>query len=218
MSWDVSRPADADRIRISAGLIRNNFGAIFAGTVALQRLSLVSVGSFPALAGASRLYGYTNANSGQVEIQAVNTAGAIVKLTEGGRIGAIGQSAIFGALQCTSLKFDNLTPALTYGSSNLVIARGTVSSLGVISMALNMTSSQFATGKYTLTIPAGVMTSNSYQVMIQPLANSNSVFANLITKPAINALNPTVITLKIIPRTGGGEVDGAFDAMIIGGR
>lgn len=219
MTWNASRPADSDTIRISANLIRNNFQAIQAGNVGLTTITLAQQAALPGSASSARLYGYFNANSGTTELAAVNPNGApgTVRLTEGGRIGSIGQNAIFGSVQAANLTFDN---TYFYTGSLMITARGSVASNGSISMNVNMSASRTGTGKYTLTIPAGVLTVSSYQVFIQPLYNGSqdSVFVDIATKPAVNPAIATVITLEMIYRSDGSKKDSPFEVMIIGGR
>lgn len=218
MVWNASRPADSDRIRLSAGLIRDNWTAIEEGTVPYDALSLENQTlTIPPLANHNRIYGYTNVRSGQVELYSINPANQGVYLTEGGKLGSANQDAIFYTAQMSYLTYDN---SFFYTGSLMPTARISVSSNGSGSMAVNMSVTRTGTGRYTLTIPAGILTVNSYVLMCQPRynASTNSVFIDVVSKPNISAGSATVIQVEMVARSDGGKVDSPFDAVIIGGR
>lgn len=217
MVWNPSRPADSDRIRLSAGLLRDNFQAIEDGNVPYTTISLEQQASFPPLANHNRLYGYLNATSGNTELMSVNNAGQIVYLTEGGLLGASNQNGRFSSIWTSNLSFDGLYP---YSGQLMVTARGTISLSGLISSNYNLTVSKTGTGQYTLTIPAGVMNFNSYQVILTPqyLGGGNTALPYLVTKPTINPANPTLINIETRSVISGNRFDNAFEVIIVGGR
>lgn len=222
MVWNASRPADSDRIRLSASLLRDNFAAIQLGNVPYTTLTLTSQGSLPASPGQVRLYGFGSAESGQTEFTAINGAGAPVILTTGGKVGAATQEAIFSKVTTAqtftgSITFDN---SFTYTSGLMITCRATCSSGGTVTMNDNMTVTRTGVGRYTLQVPAGILTGNSYQVFLQPKYNNatDSVFIDVVSKPNINPAAQTNIPIEVIYRADGSKVDSGFDVMIIGGR
>jgi hypothetical protein len=215
MVWNASRPADSDRIRLSAGLIRDNFQAIELGNVPYDTISLQNQAMFPALAGHNRLYAYTSGVSGNIELRDVNNAGQTVLLTEGGLLGASTQNARFSSVYTGNISFDGTFP---YTGALMVNARASVSSGGSASQSVNMTASRTGTGEYLVTIPAGILTVNSYQVQVTPFYDGQNVLAGYYNKSTVNPANPTTFRVHIATRSGGNAVDNAFEVVVIGGR
>jgi hypothetical protein len=215
MVWNASRPADSDRIRLSAGLIRDNFQALELGNVPFDTISLQNQATFPALSGHNRLYGFTSPVSGKIELCDVNDAGQIVVMTENGLLGSQNQNARFASVFTTNLSFDGTFP---YTGRLMINARASVSSGGSSSMAVNMSSSRTSTGEYLITIPAGILTVNSYQVQVTPFYDSQNVLAGYYSKSTVNPANPTTFRVHIATRSGGNATDNAFEVIVIGGR
>ena len=217
MVWNAARPADSDRIRLSAELIRDNWVALESGTVPFDTISLENQVSFPALANHIRLFGYTNNASGQVELTSINPAGDRVRLTQGNKLGAVNQSAIFSSVQTGDVTFDG---TFFYTGSLMPTARAMCAANGTTSMAVNMSTTRTGTGRYTLTIPAGILRVNSYAVLGQPYFNgaSDTVILNVVSKPTVNVALPTTINIEILYRSDGTNRDAPFDVVIIGGR
>lgn len=222
MVWNASRPADSDRIRLSASLLRDNFSAIETGNVPYTTLTLTQQGSLPAAPSAVRLYGFGSGESGQTELTSINSAGVPVILTTGGKVGASTQQAVFseittGLARVQGLTFDNF---YVYTPSLMITARATSSAGGTTSMSVNMTIARTGVGRYTLQVPAGILTVDSYQVFCQPRYNgaTDSVFIDVVSKPSINPAAQTNIPIEMIYRADGSKVDSGFDVMIIGGR
>lgn len=150
MVWNASRPADSDRIRLSAGLIRDNWEAIEIGTVPYDTISLQNQAVFPPLAGHNRLYGYTNPNSGQVELFSINPASQGVLLTEGGKLGSINQNAVFANATMTSFTLG----AIPNPQAAFCTAWVTFESDGTILQSYNVSSiTKGATGFYRINLP-----------------------------------------------------------------
>lgn len=215
MVWNAARPADSDRIRLSAGLIRDNWAAIETGIVPYDTISLQNQASWAALSGHNRLYAYTSAVSGKIELESVNDAGQTVYLTEGGVLGSQNQSARFSTLRVSSIRFDS---TFSYTGSLMINARGSISAGGSASMAVNLSSSSTGTGEYLITIPAGVLTVNSYQIQVTPKYDGQNVIAGYYNKGSVNPANPTTFSVLIATRSGGSPIDNPFDVVVIGGR
>ena len=215
MVWNASRPADSDRIRLSAGLIRDNWMALENGTVPFDTISLQSQASFPSLAGHNRLYGFNSAVSGNIELRSVNSGSQSVQLTENGKIGALTQDASFKLVRMTSFTFEG-NFAYTGGLMNT--SRGSVSSAGVLSMGFNIASSRTGTGIYVITIPAGTLRVNSYQVLVQCTGTGSTSIPMVSVKPAVVIANPTEITVETFRRSDGSHIGTPFEVMIVGGR
>jgi|ERR1051325_4076959 hypothetical protein len=217
MVWNAARPADSDRIRLSAGLIRDNWVALETGTTPFDTISLEAQGAYPALAGHNRLYSYLSGVSGKIELCSVNNTGQIVLLTENGVVGSQGQNARFASVYTTNISFDGAFP---YTGSLMVTARCSMASNGASSMAVNCTGSFRGTGKYRVTIPAGVLTVNSYQVQVSLAYNGSqdTMIPMIVSKPTINPANPTVIDIDTLYRSDGSYRNTPLDVVIIGGR
>jgi len=220
MIWNAARPADSDRIRLSATLLRDNFQAIETGTVPYDALSLEAQGSISPVANQNRIYSYLNGDSGQVELASLNPAGNVVRLTEGGRLGSLNQNAVFSGVRFTAFAFEDVN-AYQYTAANMIIARGSVAANGTATMTVNLSATKTNTGTYTLTIPAGILRVNSYQVLLTAIYNVNedTIIANISQKPSVNIASPTVITVEMVYRTDGGpRRDSPFEVVIVGGR
>jgi len=218
MVWNASRPADSDRIRLSAGLIRDNWMALETGTVPFDTISLQSQASFPSLAGHNRLYGFNSAVSGNIELRSVNSGSQSVQLTENGLVGAATQNARFNNLQVNGLRF-NSSPSLIYTGATMTHARGTVDANGSISQAVNMNSVRNSTGVYTITIPAGILIVDSYQILMQILGGGTHHGCTVVSKSSISPLSPTVIVVNTYETDSSTSLSNAgFDIIIVGGR
>lgn len=212
MVWNASRPADSDRIRLSAGLIRDNWQAIETGTVPYDTLSLQNQASFPSLVGHNRLYGYTNPTSGQVELFSINPANQGVFLTEGGRIGSINQNAIFANTQTTSFTLGNIpNPQAAFCTAWV-----TFESDGTILQSYNVASiTKGTTGFYRINLPFTLSTKDYCAVgMAYESGGTNSTRVMQVT-------NQTTSNITIrIQRTNqdGSYQDSAGYLAMFGGR
>lgn len=216
MVWNASKPADSDRIRLSAGLLRENFQAIEDGTVPYTTLSLEQQASFPALAGHNRLYSYLNADSGKIELKSVNNTGQAVNITEGAYLGTRNTLGRFSAIQTGNISFDGV---FVYAGGNMVISRGTVAAAGGLSMSINIASAtKTGTGQYDIVIPAGVLEVNSYQVNTQVLFFNTPVAGIVVSKGVVNPALSTLIQVETRFQTSNTRVDATFDIIIVGGR
>lgn len=212
MVWNASRPADSDRIRLSAGLIRDNWQAIETGTVPYDTISLQNQASFPALAGYNRLYGYTNPNSGQVELCSVNPANQIVLLTEGGKLGSIGQNAVFANATMASFTLG----AIPNPQNAFCTAWVTFESDGTILQSYNVASiTKGSTGFYRINLPFVLSTKDYCAVgMAYESGGTNSTRVMQVT-------NQTTSNITVrIQRTNqdGSYQDSAGYLALFGGR
>jgi hypothetical protein len=157
MVWNASRPADSDRIRLSAELIRDNWTAIETGTVPFDTISLENQTLFPPLENHIRLYGYTNNASGQVELTSINPAGQRVRLTQGDKLGAINQSAVFNNITVSSFTLGSISNT----QDSFCTAWARVNSAGSLVSSYRIASSvKNSTGVYTITLSPTLLNAN----------------------------------------------------------
>jgi len=213
MPWNASKPADSDRIRLSAALIRENFDALELGTVPYDTLSLQNQASFPALTAHNRIYGYTNVISGQVELLSVNPAGNTVFLTEGGKIGSTTQNAIFANVIATSFTLGTIT------NTQNAFCNGWVSfdDLGAILGSYNVTSvTKLSTGVYQI-VWSIVLSSSNY--CVNATAKDTAPSGHNKTAMVV-AQTTTSVTIRLqrIDQSSGNFRDTACCVSIFGGR
>lgn len=213
MVWNASRPADSDLIRLSAGLIRDNFSALEIGTVPFDTISLQSQGATPAYAGHNRLYGYNNVNSGQVEVCSVNPAGNTVLLTEGGKLGSIIQDAVFANASMGTFTLNGIANTQNAFCNAWVVFD---SGANVLS-SYNVTSvSSLGTGLYEITFSITFSSAN-YAVLATPKLTGASTHNRTCMVSAQTTTKATVRGQRI-DQSGSSFVDVGMSVCVFGGR
>lgn len=217
MVWNPSRPADSDKIRISASLIRDNWQAIEVGTVPYDTISLQNQVSFPALPNHNRLYGYTNPTSGQVELCSVNPADQIVLLTEGGKIGSVNQNAIFNDVTMNAASMTSFTlGSIQNTQASFCTAWVTFESNGAILQSYNVASiTKGATGFYRINLPFTLSTKD--YCVVGMAYESNSTNTTRVMMATAQTTSSVTIRIQRTNQSGSYEDSAGYVAMF-GGR
>ncbi len=214
MVWNASRPADSDRIRLSAGLIRDNWQAIETGTVPYDTISLQNQAVLPPLAGHNRLYGYTNANSGQIELYSVNPANQGVLLTEGGRLGSINQNAVFANTQTATFTLGSIPNPqnafcnawVSFDDSGNILQSYNVSS---------MNHNSLGTGLYRVNL--SYVASNANYCVLALASSSNSDDHTRVAQVVSQTTSNVIVRFQRTNQDGSYQNTGGYIA-IFGGR
>ena len=218
MTWNQSLPADASKLRLSAGLIRTNWKALEEGGVPFDSLRLQQQAVAPTrLAGHGWLF-TANPGSGQTELfyEDDRNPGMSTQLTSGvgspvPGIGAAGQ-LIYGSALIFSGTYQNVQDSFV---SAWARCQGTAS--GFLGTAFHIAScTRTATGEYTIATDATFLDGDVAVIgTTRQLSSDTPGTFNWLVKSF--AAGVVTITVEVKNRSGQHD-DRAFDIMILGGR
>jgi hypothetical protein len=220
MTFDTSKPADNQKIRLGPQDIRDNFTAIQAGDSSFtpEKINLNKQGAAPtAIADVGLVFASEIGDGSYTELFYKNENDSLVQLTQDSTIGAE-TANFYGA----SIRLDTDASAVTFGVNNMIVAQGTINADGTLAAgSVNIASSSKAVSPdhlYTVNITADVLLNDNYRVMVTPFDVVNKVrSAVVVSKPTPVGGMVTAITLNIVAESTS-QRQCQFDIIVIGGR
>jgi hypothetical protein len=210
MAWDKTLPADASKLRLSAGYIRANWTALENGDVPYVKLKLAEQAANPTRANDTGWL-FTKQASSQTELyyEDDRNPALVTQISNNGGIGATSQ-ILYGSAVITSGSYQNTQNAF-------ISAWGSVDSSGNLTAGFGVTSARNSTGLYTITFTSALSGANNYGVCAtayeDPGPNHNRVAMCTVR----NAANFRIRTQRT-DQSGGSFEDCAFMFVVFGGR
>jgi hypothetical protein len=216
MTFSTLKPADNQKIRLVPQDVRDNFTAIVNGDTSFTQdiANLAVQGADPAaFAASTRVYSKIG-NGANPELFERNAAGDVVQITQDTKLGS-DTTPLLGS----SIQLDTSTPIVTFASANMIVACGRITSAGVLTYGVNMTSGGVSGNEYTVSVNADVLVNANYCVIATcASANTSSErIINITAQPAPVAGNPTLIKLAIVSGSGSSRTE-AINIIVVGGR
>ena len=205
MSWDPTRPLDSDKLRISAGLIRDNFQAIQDGEVPFDFISLSEQAVDPTRIENSGFI-YTKEVNSQSELfyEDDRATPEIIQLTNSG---GIGNSAV--DLYANRITFNDGTTFLDKNKQVLGWLR--VNSAGTATATSgDMTVAHTGTGLYTVSF--NISTVSAYVALVT-LINTTSRRSFSVQSIAAGSF-----VVRVYSNSTGDNEDEPFHVIVFGGR
>lgn len=211
MVWNRSLPADATKLRVSQGYVRQNWDAIEFGEVPFDYIQLSEQVANPTRANDTG-WVYTKQAASQTELfyQDDRNPASVIQLTSNNRLGSA-TTAIIGQTYTFNGTYVNTQPNLV---SAWARCSGSSSTLLGTPMLVT-TNTRGGTGSYTVST-AAVFTSDNFAVSITPKQNSSfrPMSATWLTKTYLGGI--ATVTLEIRGRDGELK-DTDFDIIFFGG-
>ena len=214
MAFDVTKPADNQKIRLGPADIRDNFSAIITAddTFIPTAINFTKRGADPAvLADAVKVYVKADAST-DPELFARDEDGNIIQLTEEGKLG--GQST---GLWTNGISFD--AGVTTIQKNQQIMAWGYFNgTTGATLTSVNMAScTRNSAGDYTV-LTSAVFQNVNVCVMLTQLQISSDKGGSISVKTAVSyAANQITIPVEIKNRSGS-STDANFYIMVLGGQ
>ena len=219
MAWDATLPGNAEKIRSLGTVIRPNWEAIEqgddVGVATMLEMRSVQLDNRTGLAAnndpqtnAGTHYLYSKDDGGGVqEAFTKDSAGNIIQLTNGGKIG---ETAV--DYEAESISYDG---TITFNERNMVVAWGLVlnASLTVVpSYGIATVTRPGAAGIYKITFNANIVNNANYVVTATSVGLNSVCIVDSGTPP-------TAALFRIRRRTPGGALaNGDFMFMVVGGQ
>ena len=216
MTFDPTQPTDTTKIRNLGVVIRPNWEAIEEGetsfapySVNLQDRTPLGVSNDPTAMtspDACRVYCKQDGN-GNPELYAIDPAGNVIQITQGGSLGSSNTSIIGNDITINGDAF---------GQNQFVTAWGEFSA-GILQYGVNMSTSGSpnpSQGRYNVDVDADVMVNGSYSVLVtnvSPTSGSTNS-PTVASKPVPVPATPTTIALRL---TSGMT---RFSVIVVGGN
>jgi len=227
MAFDKTLPANNTKIRQYPTVLTANFAGVEEGVDSLQqwKINLIERNAIPSappvdparIDNTMQLYSKQNAD-GETDLYVIDdrSTANVVQLTENGRIGGAAQDFTIDEFYFV----DNDTK---YDAGNIVKARGSFNSSGVLTNGSNMSTSGTpnpSTGVFNVDVDADVLENgSSYQVFCTCVTgiSTNARTINIVSKATPATGVATTIQVQVYRRDGNTKINQAFEIMVIGG-
>lgn len=210
MAWNKNLPADASKLRLSAGIIRANWDALETGGVPYDYLQLQEQAVNPTRQNNTGWIFSKDPGSGFTEFyyEDDRNPAIVTRLTNNGGIGALGQ-LIYGSAIVTSGTYQNTQNAFCS-------AWARVNSAGTLLSGFGVTSSRISTGLYEITFISALSHSN-YSVVATTFDNTTPDH-NRVAMMVTQAVGSFRLRMQRIDQSGGNTIDVGFSVAVFGGR
>lgn len=216
MAWNKDLPADASKLRLSAGYIRANWTGIENGDVPYVYLRLAEQVVDPTRLN-DRGWLFAKQDDSQTELFYMDdrNPAKVTQLVQNQRLGIPTQGVNASNLIMDSTSF-------AYAKNQMITAMGHVTSGGNLSFGVNIDSAALLVnpGQYTIDVTADALLTSNYLVIVtgNRVGVGNTRVPMVVSKPAPVVATATTIQIQMVAPNSDNDTNSSFDVIIIGGR